>query len=204
MWFNKKKEENKSKLPQLPSLPELPELPQLPESSIQQTEQFLPPPIKEDINSLPTFPNSETANKMSREAIKSALNTKSKPYIQEIDSSGQEEAQKTERSAWGERGVEERRAFEEGEEETEAFNSVIPLPRQSENQPIFVRIDKFQAAVRNIHETKKQISEIESCLAEIKKIKAKEEQEIQEWEHEILETKNKLENVDKTLFSKLD
>lgn len=184
MWFKKQQKPPVSGLPQLPELPELPEIPEQP-YPIEDIDKTLAPISlgNETLPSLPSFPNSETANKISREAIKSALDIKTKPYTQEIGSSGQKEV---------------------GEEEGEAFKSVMPLPTKFErNEPIFVRIDKFQAAIKNINDIRRQISEIESYLAEIRKIKAKEEQELQEWQQEILEIKSKLDSVDKTLFSKL-
>jgi len=185
-WFTKKQETSKlQRLPELPNLPDLPE---------HNSVENLTPPINqypempmEEIHSLPSFPNSETANKMSREAIKSALEIqpKSKPYTREIDSTKQ------------------LFSVEDSEnEEDEELGSISPK-KQMSSDPIFVRIDKFQIAVKNINEIRKQVAEIEAYLAEIKKIKAKEEEELQEWEHEIIEAKNKLDNIDKILFSKL-
>ncbi|MFH1711506.1 MAG: hypothetical protein ABH840_04300 [Nanoarchaeota archaeon] len=184
-WFKKKQE-----TPKLSKLPELPTLPDLPENN--SNENLLPPinPYpempQEEIHSLPSFPNSEIANKMSREAIKSALEVEPKlrPYTQEIDYS-------------------KKFAVEDSESENvEQLYSRTPNKQES-SEPIFVRIDKFQLAVKNINEIRKQITEIESYLSEIKKIKAKEEEELQEWEREISEAKNKLDDTDKILFSKL-
>ncbi|MBU3913850.1 MAG: hypothetical protein KKB21_03575 [Nanoarchaeota archaeon] len=191
-WFTKKQEK-----PKLTSLPELPALPDLPRQKI--TEDFSPsispltmpmPTQREEIHSLPSFPNSETANKMSREAIKSALANppKTKPYTQEIESPGQFREEDEEDS---------RREFDED------LSSITPPRVRDSSEPIFVRIDKFQSAVKSIVEIRKQITEIEAYLSEIRKLKAKEEEELQEWEHEILGAKSKLDNVDKILFGKL-
>lgn len=177
-WFSKKEARK------VEGLPELPELPSLPEFPVQKEEQWQ---AKEEVHSLPSFPNSETANKISQEAIKSALSEKVKPYSKEI------------------------RGFDIDEEEypsssQNAFQASFlqPLPQKSFSQePIFVRIDKFQAAMKNLEEIRKQVSEIERYLAEIRGIKAKEEEEIQKWEHEILSAKSSLDNIDKILFSKL-
>jgi len=185
-WFTKKQET--SKLPRLPELPDLPDLPD--NDSVNNFSPALKPypeMPREDIHSLPTFPNSETANRMSREAIKSALDVQPKlrPYTQEIDYSKQFRVEESE------------------SEDEEELPSIVPKRTQESSEPIFVRIDKFQLAVKNINEIKKQITEIESYLAEIKKLKAKEEEELQEWGREILEAKLKLDNTDKILFSKL-
>lgn len=190
MWFNKKKEEKKdfSKLPDLPNLPDLPEL--------QMQPTIISPP-QESLPSLPSFPNSDTANRMSREAIKSALTTEpvKKPYTKEIDSPGQE------------RWIEERNEPIQREEfDISAISqtSRLPVSRTMEKSPIFIRIDKFQAAAKTVNEIRRQIADIESALADIRKLKAKEEQELTEWDHEILEIKTKIDNVDKVLFSKLE
>lgn len=200
MWFSKKNEEktNTSALPELPELPELPQ--QFPESSNRQLSPIPPaksptPParafqIKENISSLPSFPNSDTGNKISREAIKSALSTEkqNKPYTQEIPS-----------------GLKEVRMKEENPDFGTSMRVSMPAARvvERDSSPIFVRIDKFQTSVKSLNEIKKQISQIENYLAEIKAVKSKEEHELSEWEHEILEIKSKLESIDKTLFSKL-
>jgi len=183
-WFTKKQET--SKLPRLPELPELPDLPEDRSIAIMNPGiKPYPEMPREDIHSLPSFPNSETANKMSREAIKSALEVqpKSKPYTQEV-------------------GYSKQFSLEDSENENEELSYITPKKAVS-SEPIFVRIDKFQLAVKNISEIRRQISEIEAYLAEIKKLKAKEEEELQEWGREILEAKNKLDNTDKILFSKL-
>lgn len=215
MWFSKNKED-KNNARTMPKFPELPDLPSRP-ALIQSADKSSPGPMqKESLPLLPSFPNSDTANKMSREAIKSALTPepqqewdagndmerftpeKLKPYTQEIES---EQAVNNLESF----RVEDSSERKEVEEPVRRPAPVHHLNSASERlEPIFVRIDKFQAAIKNIHEIKKHVSEIEAYLSELKKIKAKEDEELGEWEHEIQNTKNKLDSIDKTLFSKLD
>ncbi len=195
MWFSSKKKEKTNSLGSLPELPELPDLPfEKPAGSTQfisknefpQKSAFSSVSSKEQIHSLPRFPNSDMANKMSREAIKSALESPAKSYAREADFSGQKE--------------------DEDEEDFMAPASLPQFkPRSAEKtEPIFVRIDKFQASEKTLAEVKRQVSEIESYLSEVKKVKAKEDEEIQIWETEILELKAKLESVDKNLFGKFE
>lgn len=190
MWLTKKKEDKRdfSKLPDLPELPDMPEIQA--QSYRSSTSEALP--------LLPSFPNSDSANRMSREAIKSALATeppKTKPYTQEIESPGKE------------RWIEERET-ENTKMPREEFDissmSQLPVARVQEKSPVFVRIDKFQAAAKTINEIRRQISDIENALSDIRKLKSREEQELTDWEHEILEIKAKIDSVDKALFSKLE
>jgi len=188
-WFNKKPEKQNSELPDLPELPELPEITPTKQSNlIKPTNK---PLIRDSsmLPSLPSFPNSETANRMSQAVIKSALSERGKPYTQELGSPGRFRMERSE------------------EEVSEPSSNTSPtiMPRARERtEPIFVRIDRFQAASKSLNEVKMQIMNIETVLGDIKKIRAQEEQELQEWEHEILDTKTKLESIDKTLFSKLE
>lgn len=71
------------------------------------------------------------------------------------------------------------------------------------NEPIYVRIDKYQESHANFLEIKKKILEIQNVLTDIKELKAKEESELAEWEKEIQETKDKLASIDETIFQKL-
>ncbi len=187
MWFKNKKEDKKdfSRLPDLPDLPELPET-KLPQTNVVNASENLP--------SLPSFPNSDTANRMSQEAIKSALaiEPSKKPYTQEIESPGRE------------RWIKERSEPVQREEFDVSSMSQLPAVRVQEKAPVFIRIDKFQAAAKTINEIRRQIADIENALSDIRKLKAKEEQELTEWEHEILDIKTKIDSVDKVLFSKLE
>ena len=51
---------------------------------------------------------------------------------------------------------------------------------------------------------KTNILEIENLLKNIKDMKKKEEAELLEWEHEIQQAKTKLDQIDRTIFKKLD
>ncbi len=192
MWFNKKKEDKQK----FSTLPNLPELPDLPETRLPEINPITNAP--ENLPSLPSFPNSDAANRMSREVIKSALTIEpvKKPYTKEIDFPGRER--------WIEERSEPVSQREEFDVSSMSQISQLPVSRAQEKSPIFVRIDKFQAAAKTINEIRRQIVDIESALADIRKLKAKEEQELTEWEHEILNIKTKIDSVGKVLFSRLE
>jgi len=72
-----------------------------------------------------------------------------------------------------------------------------------EAEPIFIRIDKFEDAMRIFNDTKRQLSEIESILEHIKRVKEDEEKEIRGWENNLKNMKSQIEKVDRDIFSKI-
>src|SRR5690606_21643986 len=54
-----------------------------------------------------------------------------------------------------------------------------------ETGPVFIRIDKFEEALKVFKETKEKIGEIEKLLEETRELKEKEERELSSWEEEI-------------------
>lgn len=73
----------------------------------------------------------------------------------------------------------------------------------SEAKPIFIRIDNFQIARRNIKQIKAKIEEMESLIGEIKKVKTKEEEEIKLWLGEVENLKTRLSELDSDVFSQI-
>jgi hypothetical protein len=70
--------------------------------------------------------------------------------------------------------------------------------------PIYIKIDKFKEALTNFDIIRKKLREVESLLKKIKEIRAKEQEEMNEWENELEDIKNKLASIDEKLFSKFD
>jgi len=180
LFGKKEKKEEKKQVSEMPELPELPELPPLPkelESKSQFTER---PGLKNELPPLPAFPSSSTGKKISNEAVKQIIREPSiEPQI-----------------------ISKPRTREiEGAE--------IPARKQEpkvsiEAEPVFVRIDKYQKSLTKFQEIKKKILEIENLLRDIKEIKSREEAELHEWEAEIQTAKEKINDIDKTIFSKVD
>ncbi len=71
-------------------------------------------------------------------------------------------------------------------------------------EPIFVKIDKFEDALSNFEEIKRRLHESFELLERIKRIRGKEEEEIESWEKEIEEIKTKMFELDKKLFSRVE
>ena len=78
----------------------------------------------------------------------------------------------------------ERKTFELGE--IPKSNSYQDTKDYSSKSPVFIKIDKFKDAVEKFED-----------------IKDKEDQELKLWEQEIQEVKNKVANIDNSLFSKI-
>jgi len=179
-WFNKK-EEDKEKIPSLPELPKLPKLPEFPRT-------------KEDIGEtqiyqLPSLPNNSFGQKFSQDTIKDAV------------TGGKEEGN-----------------FEDYENDSQIMPSypqeIITKPeipeefkeiakKVKENEPIFIRIDKFEDSLNNFEKIKNQISDMEKMFGNIKEVKEKEEAELDSWEKEIKIIKAQIDKIDKTIFSRL-
>ena len=77
-------------------------------------------------------------------------------------------------------------------------------PSTKRAKPIYIRLDKFETTVESFSEIKNKIIEIESLLKQIKDIKIKEENELNEWERELQVIKARIEFIDKNIFNRLD
>ncbi|MBU2562703.1 MAG: hypothetical protein KKF68_03520 [Nanoarchaeota archaeon] len=179
-WFNKKE-----KIPEGSKNLELPELPKLPELPRFGTEEISP------ISQLPRFPNSPLGKKLSQEIIKEAI------------AGGKED-----RGALEVEDFEEYQPFQElpkkrvTKEIPFEFKEAARVVKKAE--PIFIRIDKFEESLKIFDKTKKQISEIEAGLRDIKRLKEEENSELENWESEIIQLKNQIEKVDRDIFSKIE
>jgi hypothetical protein len=209
-WFSSKKEENEEQIPQLPELPKnedsLPPLPRHGEihspEEYNENQQFLPPhQSKENI----------------KQVIKGADMTKSRftplPSISPQESS--ETSYPYNREQYQE-------PDSERDYETEKLRE-IPVKRKitrleigpsderiyernrtKKEEPIYIRLDKFQATVEAFEDMKNRIKDIEELIVKTKEIRTREEQELEEWERELEIIKSRIDAIDKNIFSKLD
>ena len=74
------------------------------------------------------------------------------------------------------------------------------LPSSTGPQPLFVKIDRYKAAIKALNEIKERIAEAETTLVKLNAIKLRESDEIARWESEISNIKEKLLTIDKQLF----
>ncbi len=73
-------------------------------------------------------------------------------------------------------------------------------PVLQDEKAIFVKINKYKSAIDTLEIIKEKLKTAEIIIDELAKIRDKEEAEFSEWQNSIHEIKEKLAQVDKTLF----
>jgi len=189
-WFNKNKkgEEGKERI----SLPELPELPELPKLDFEE----------ESLPQLPKFPTNSFGERFSRNAIKDAIAGK-KEGDEILADEDEEDYEMLEMPESLKFPVTKEIEYEKprkmrGEESRE------PIKKFEKKEPVFIRIDRFEQALKTFTAAKEKVSELERMLKEIRKIKEQEEKELGAWELEIQSVKTQIEKVDRDIFSKIE
>lgn len=177
---NKESRNNSSSFSELPPLPELPDFPPMHDD-------------KDSINQLPILPESELGEKFSQDIIKEAVTGKK----EDIDSDADESEISNEFPRMPESF---KRSF--AKEAPIGFREAAKKVKQIE--PVFVRLDKFEKAIHTFEQAQEKINEIEHTIQEIKKLKEKEEIELEEWENEIQNIKQQIEKIDSEIFSKIE
>lgn len=71
------------------------------------------------------------------------------------------------------------------------------------DKPIFIKIENFKEIVSSLDLIEKKVKSIEQALIRLKKIKSKEDSELEEWEKQLREVKTKINNIDRKLSSKV-
>ena len=198
-WFKKKEEQEIQE-----DIPTLPELPNPNKFSLPE----LPPPIssknQEDLPELPTLPELKTETNLTPEVIKQEI---MKPPQQMHKSQFDNPPQISKIHS---KPIPSQPIHHQPPQITTP-EIVSPPPEASrsksrvkEAEPIYVRLDKFEASLESFEEIKRKINEIEEVLRKTKEIKQKEELELEAWEREIQIMKSRITAIDKTMFNKLD
>lgn len=74
---------------------------------------------------------------------------------------------------------------------------------ESKKEPVFVKLDKFKDSVQKFDEIKAKVNDIDSTLRKIKEIRDREETELKSWEEKVQLIKEKVDNIDNSLFSRM-
>ncbi|MEK6906283.1 MAG: hypothetical protein AABW81_01540 [Nanoarchaeota archaeon] len=203
-WFAK----SEKKVPReinYQGLPELPRLPDFPNPPEMEDDNFTP-----KIHQLPSFPANSIGEKFSQNTIKEAVTGKKEVEevlrtddFADIDKNIRMMEEPQEASNRGElpfirkenKHIMSKKAPDEFKEAIQKIKNI---------QPVFIRIDKFEEGLNNLEKTRVQISEIEKMLKDIQKIKEEEEQELTLWENEINSAKEKIEKIERDIFSKIE
>ena len=184
MWPFENKTKQKIKKEEIPELPELPPLPEL---DYKPDIKRLKTGIKDELPPLSSFPTFSAKEKIGNVSAKHEIK---EPLKIKVDLPRKSRTRELE------------------ENEIREKTGHIPIVKEISSgikiEPIFVRIDKYQQAMSQFQSIKKRLTEIDNLLRNIKEMRNKEEAELQQWEQEIQEAKSKINNIDKTIFSKLE
>ena len=191
-WFSKKEE-----------VPEIPELPKGPISFPSSTRQMQ----TDDLPDLPSFSEDSFSNDMNQNIVKSTINDTNEDSIQDIPKELPKNNTLGGNFLIPPRPV--REVFIPEPPKKIEIKSVKNVPTQSKyeeqnlNEPIFVRLDKFQDAQKNLENIKDKIAEIESTIKSIKDVKSKEDEEISKWIEDTENLKSLLAEIDEDIFGKI-
>lgn len=182
LFTKKKKEVKKEVTPSLPNLPKLPDFPRLEDGGFDDSER---------VSQLPSFPSNSFGSKFSQNSIKEAVKGGEEDYEGDADEFDEDEKRMMQEP------LTKPRTKEIGERNFKNdFSS-----RAAE--PVFIRLDKFEEALRIFNKTKRKVEDIERTLEDIKRIKEKEEKEFQMWESEVRAMKDQIERINQDIFSKI-
>jgi hypothetical protein len=194
LFNNKKKTGNK--LDEIPKLPELPKFPDMMEE----------PDFSREIPQLPRFPSSSLGQKFSQNTIKDAITGKKEEMAFADESApeyGMPMMPKPARPMMMPMSEEGRLTHEIPYNYPPANN--YPSAKMREvTEPVFIRIDKFEEGLNALEIARRQITEVEKTLKDIRKVKEEEEKELSSWEKEIQTAKDQIEKIDREIFSKLE
>lgn len=96
--------------------------------------------------------------------------------------------------------------------ETEAIKQAVapvsmPAPREEaprledkEEKPLFVKVEKYREVMVTLNELKNKLKDAGDLLVELNRIKEQEERELTAWQDDLNAIKEKLINIDRTLF----
>ncbi|PIN88531.1 hypothetical protein COU61_04520 [Candidatus Pacearchaeota archaeon CG10_big_fil_rev_8_21_14_0_10_35_13] len=188
------------------SLSQLPELPRLPRTTSSTADR--------SFNNLPSLPLTGGESRWGMQAVKEAVkdDDDSSMSFEEPMVEGMMQS-RYDSNGKGFVGTDERMPMvrETQRQPTPNIHQQtypnIPRITQQEtrksNEPLFVRIDKYELAMQNFETIKQKVEEVEQLLGEIKEIRIKEDKEFKDWEEDVYSIKTKLETIDKIIFNKL-
>jgi hypothetical protein len=185
--FGSKKKQKLKGLPDLP--PSMTELPNIKDYNPEFSHEEHEPP-----HGLPSFPDSPMQKGFSQSAIKDAVDS---PDPKDLSVN-----------------LPELPSFQEGENpnttELEEWTPQLPSPPTAQlklpppshnlNKPIFVKLDKFKDAKESLENIKSKLIEMEELLKIVKDLKAKENQELTQWETEVEKIKARINSINSDIF----
>lgn len=186
--FNKKEKKVEEGLPSLPQLPKLPDFPDFEDYE------------KSSYHQLPSFPSNSIGTKFSQDSIKDAVSGGMKGDEDYGEGFDEDEMRRMQRP------IKKPMTEEIGDMEEEFPENRFRESKRDvggEAGPIFVRVDRFEEGLKLFENIKRQISDIEKNLGDLKAIKEKEENELEDWENELKKIKDQIEKINEDIFMKV-
>lgn len=205
---------NSSRLPDLPQLPRLPHLPE----AAEEEAAMIP---SATVHQLPKFPNDYLGQKFSQNTIKDAVTGKKEGGVFADDFAEENEMQMMQApQRIPSLPIREKMSIELPETNPRMEMKERPMMREmpamketpiirerpmaiEKEEPIFIRMDKFEEGLNALEVARKQIAEIDKLLKDIKKVKEDEDKELASWEKEISTAREQIEKIDRDIFSKI-
>ena len=82
----------------------------------------------------------------------------------------------------------------------ERFPEKVYSNAMNDNSPIYVKLEDYKKAIRNISFIRDKLNEAENVLRDIMELKKEEDQQLVQWQKELIVIKSKLLEVDNGLF----
>jgi soluble cytochrome b562 len=207
--FKKKEVKSEEDSFDLPELPELPELPKLSSqiSGKDFSRQHSANQEPAETKSLPSFPYTSMGEDLSQEAIKSAVVRQPEKFSSYKEKSldfPKRETKPFESISSAKLSPQVPKFAPVKSYSPQSFSRLPALKGAENTEPVYVRLDKYKSAVTNFQEIQHKILEIDSLLKQIREEKRKEEEELSSWEEKIEMLKERIDAIDRNIFSKLD
>jgi hypothetical protein len=183
------------------SLPNLPGIESSTPSNDKHITPFPDPPSlpnhlheSEEFQSLPSFPDDSNKKGFSQTAIREAI----------VDHDKDIDAVESDDNEWSPQQLPNQPSFNE----TEIINPSPPPQThkifEEGKSGIFVKINKFHQARKNLRDAKDKITEIHDLLERIKLTRTKEEEELKSWESQINILNSRLKNISEEIFEDVE
>ena len=182
----------KEKVPEVPLAPNLAELPELPKEKVSELpslpkgmgEQANRSMVKSAVNDLGLPPENEDGIQELPKDFNFEASVMATPSVDLIPTIPKPEVKKIEAKPFVSKDI------------------VAPVSPTSQD-PIFVRIDRYQNAKKELEEINKSIKSVEAVLNKLGEIKSREDKEVGQISESLSSIKTRLGSIDSNVFKKV-
>lgn len=182
---------------------ELPDLPMSGPASMKDYQRTMLPPIDaqdNEVNGLPSFPDSPMNKGFSQSMIKSAVEDEDKD-LPELPEWNEEPikarpVRTMELDEWSPKSPQSQRSSSV----TDSLRMMAPNSQVNDKRPLFVKLEKFKEARDSLIKISEKLDQMDELLKMIKDLKTKEDEEITSWEKDIESIKSRILFINKEIF----